>query len=170
MHTAFSPARTVLPCAGRQAHAVAASFPRRVPAAFTRGFRATSTVQRSKRAVLCVASIGKPNPVEGSGLLEAGHTYLDVRTEGEFVQGYVQGATNIPVMFSGPGGMSPNPDFLAAVQAAFPEKDTPFLVGCKSGVRSMKAIAQMQSAGYTDLSNLEGGFDAWAGTGLPAVK
>jgi hypothetical protein len=24
--------------------------------------------------------------------------------------------------------MSPNPDFLAAVQAAFPEKDTPFVV------------------------------------------
>ena len=159
--------RNAVPLASRQAQALT-TLRLRAPAA-TRGLGATSTT-RARHTMVCAASIGKAFPVEASGLLEAGHTYLDVRTEQEFQAGHVEGATNIPVLFSGPGGMSPNPDFGKAVEKAFSDKNTCFLVGCKSGKRSMMAIAQMEQMGYTDLTNLESGFDGWAGSGLPATK
>ena len=63
--------------------------------------------------------------------------------------------------------MTPNPDFGGAVEAAFPDKSTSFLIGCKSGKRSMVAIQQMQALGYTELNNVEEGFDGWMGSGLP---
>ena len=46
------------------------------------------------------------------------------------------GATNLPVFVSGPGGMEPNFDeFARGVEAAFPDKEANFVVGCRSGVR-----------------------------------
>ncbi len=39
---------------------------------------------------------------------------------------------------------------------------TPMVVHCKSGVRSAKAIALLQAAGFSRLKNLKGGILAWA--------
>ena len=41
------------------------------------------------------------------------------------------------------------------------------MVGCKSGRRSALACEQLAAAGYTDLGNVVGGFDAWLAAGLP---
>jgi adenylyltransferase/sulfurtransferase len=38
---------------------------------------------------------------------------------------------------------------------------SPMVVHCKSGVRSAKAIALLQSAGFSRLKNLKGGILAW---------
>jgi len=46
--------------------------------------------------------------------------YLDVRTVAEFDGGHVAGAWNIPFVFRDPvDGMTPNPDFAAAVKRHF---------------------------------------------------
>ena len=110
---------------------------------------------------------------EAQELMDRGHVYLDVRTEEEFVRGHVEGSVCVPVYFAGPGGnMVPNPDFLAGVEAALPEadRDTPFVIGCRSGVRSLDAGALMRDAGYLTLLNVEGGFLDWDAQGLPWVQ
>ena len=108
-----------------------------------------------------------------------GAIYLDVRTEGEFAQGHPAGALNVPVVFiKGPGQMEPNPNFAEVVQKVI-SKDTPLIVGCMAGGRSQRACEILEDAGYTNLTNVQGGYggarDAsgnvltpgWRDAGLP---
>ncbi len=105
--------------------------------------------------------------------------YVDVRTEAEFAQGHPTGAINIPVVFiKGPGQMEPNDEFLAVAEKALP-KDKKLVVGCMAGGRSQRACEIMEEAGYSDLTNVRGGFGGardqsgkvvvpgWRDAGLP---
>ena len=85
--------------------------------------------------------------------------YIDVRSEPEFDNGHPPGAINIPVLFPNPAGgpMTPNPEFLKVVQAHVP-KDKCVIAGCQMGGRSQHAGELMVGAGYTDVSNMQGGF------------
>jgi rhodanese-related sulfurtransferase len=85
--------------------------------------------------------------------------YLDVRTPGEFQNGHVPGAVNIPVMIPDPLSrrMTPSPNFLQAVQSAYPN-DKKLICGCQMGGRSQFAAEMLAQAGYTDVSNMVGGF------------
>lgn len=107
--------------------------------------------------------------------------YVDVRTEGEFAQGHPAGAINIPVVFiKGPGQMQPNPDFLAVAEKVLP-KGRKLVVGCLAGGRSMRACEMLEDSGYTDLTNVAGGFGGqrdqsgavvvtgWKDSGLPVT-
>lgn len=111
-----------------------------------------------------------------------GAIYLDVRTENEFAQGHPAGAINIPVVFiKAPGQMEPNPEFLAVVEKVLP-RGTKLVVGCLSGGRSQRACEMLEGAGYSDLTNVRGGFggarDAsgqitvrgWRDAGLPVTS
>lgn len=122
------------------------------------------------------------SPEEAKQLMdEEGYTYLDVRTEPEFVAGRPVGAKLVPIMLAGPSGMTPNPDFLKGVEALF-GKDTKLVVGCKAGGRSAKAAAALTAAGYTNIIDQRAGFDGarnsfgqvtekgWADSGLPIEK
>ncbi|KAL0396926.1 UNVERIFIED_CONTAM: Senescence-associated protein DIN1 [Sesamum calycinum] len=40
-------------------------------------------------------------------------------------------------------------------------------VGCKIGKRSLMASSQLLSAGFTGITDMAGGFDAWVENGLP---
>lgn len=85
-------------------------------------------------------------------------TYLDVRSVPEFEAGHPVTAINIPIMHFTPGsGMSPNPDFPNVIEAVL-RKDAKLIVGCKSGVRSARACEMLTQLGYTDVSNVRGGF------------
>ena len=118
------------------------------------------------------------SPKEARDLMAAGWTYLDVRSQPEFEQGHPAGAVNVPLMHAGAAGMSPNPEFLAVVEAAFP-KETKLIVGCQAGGRSARAAQVLEGAGYPDLVDQRAGFggsrDAggritepgWAAEGLP---
>lgn len=104
---------------------------------------------------------------------EPNAVYLDVRTEQEFAAGHPAGAVNVPVVFLDAARQpSPNPDFEEVVQASF-SKDQPLVIGCQSGVRSMRAAGILESLGYTNLANVVGGFggskDA-SGTPVPGWK
>jgi rhodanese-related sulfurtransferase len=112
------------------------------------------------------------SPTEAQALLQEGWTYVDVRSQPEFEQGHPKGAVNIPLMNAGPGGMTPNPDFLASVQKRFPVTSK-LVVGCQAGGRSLRAATMLEGAGYSELvdqrcgwggSNGEAG---WAASGLP---
>ena len=123
-------------------------------------------------------------PEAAKKLLESQQArYLDVRTAGEFHQGHVPGAINIPIAELDPatGRLQANPDFVSAVQAGFP-KGKQLIVGCQSGGRSMAACELLIDAGYTNLHNLDGGFggviapsgqviqEGWATLGYPIER
>jgi rhodanese-related sulfurtransferase len=49
-------------------------------------------------------------------------------------------------------------------------KDKPIAVICRSGRRSARAVEILQAAGFTQVSNVEGGTNAWEQAGLEVVK
>jgi rhodanese-related sulfurtransferase len=116
-------------------------------------------------------------PEEAKTLLDDGYTYLDVRSEPEFEAGHPPLALNVPLQHFGSAGFEPNDDFLAVVEANLP-KETPLVVGCKSGGRSRRAAEALFSQGYTTLVELGAGWDGkrdafgrlqpgWCRRGLP---
>lgn len=96
-------------------------------------------------------------------ILAEGYVYLDVRTEGEFEGGRPAGSFNVPIAVAGRGGMVLNEHFLAVVTANFP-LETRFVVGCQSGVRSQRASAMLEDAGYEDVVEQRAG---WGGAKDP---
>jgi rhodanese-related sulfurtransferase len=102
-------------------------------------------------------------------LHQAGHRYLDVRTEGEFSAGHPEGAVNIPYMNKTGSGMTKNTHFLEQVSRIF-SKDDEIIVGCQSGKRSLMAAAELCSAGFTAVTDIAGGFSSWRDNGLPITQ
>jgi rhodanese-related sulfurtransferase/glyoxylase-like metal-dependent hydrolase (beta-lactamase superfamily II) len=73
---------------------------------------------------------------------------LDVRREPEWHAGHIEGAAWWP---------------LDHFKVSPPEidRDLPIAVHCKSGYRSMIACSLLQRAGFRNVTNVAGGFDAW---------
>ncbi|XP_038881103.1 thiosulfate sulfurtransferase 16, chloroplastic isoform X2 [Benincasa hispida] len=99
-------------------------------------------------------------------LLQAGQRYLDVRTPEEFSVGHAPAAINIPYMYRVGSGMTRNPHFLAEVAVYF-RKDDEIIVGCLSGKRSLMAAADLLASGYSYVTDIAGGYEAWSRNGLP---
>jgi hydroxyacylglutathione hydrolase len=79
---------------------------------------------------------------------------LDVRREPEWQAGHIEGATWWPL-----------DNF--KVSAPEIDRDRPIAVHCKSGYRSMIACSLLQRAGFRNVTNVIGGFDAWQQAKLP---
>ena len=106
--------------------------------------------------------------------------YLDVRTAGEFEAGHPAGARNIPVLLLDPATREPreNADFVASVERELP-RTAKLIVGCQVGGRSQRACELLAQAGWTDVTNVRGGFGGardrlgrlvvpgWQDAGLP---
>lgn len=75
---------------------------------------------------------------------------LDVRTPEETAAGKIAGAMEIDVLAA---------DFTERVRRL--DKDKTYLVYCRSGRRSTRAVEIMATEGFSHLINLEGGFNAW---------
>jgi hydroxyacylglutathione hydrolase len=82
---------------------------------------------------------------------------LDVRREAEWQAGHIAGATLWPADKFG-GELPPL------------RRDRPVAVHCKSGYRSMIACSLLQRAGYGNVINVVGGFDAWQAAGMAVVQ
>ncbi|KAF0887939.1 hypothetical protein E2562_005646 [Oryza meyeriana var. granulata] len=84
---------------------------------------------------------------EACALLSSGrHKYLDVRMWEDFEKGHVAGARNVPYYLSvTPSGNEKNPQFVDQVAALYATHD-PIIVGCRSGVRSKLATANLAAA------------------------
>lgn len=92
-------------------------------------------------------------------ITESGVVILDVRTPGEFAEGYIEGAQMIDFQ----GGSF-------ETEIASLDKDVTYAVYCRSGNRSGQAVKIMQDAGFGNLFNLEGGVIDWANQGMPLVN
>jgi glyoxylase-like metal-dependent hydrolase (beta-lactamase superfamily II)/rhodanese-related sulfurtransferase len=90
------------------------------------------------------------------GLRNSGVQVLDVRREPEWEAGHIEGAAWWP---------------LDNFKVAPPEIDrnVPIAVHCKGGYRSMIACSLLQRAGFQNVVNVIGGFDAWQQAKLPVA-
>ncbi|MFO7180832.1 MAG: rhodanese-like domain-containing protein [Pseudomonadota bacterium] len=103
-------------------------------------------------------TIKSVTPEQTYELLQSGAVYVDVRSEQEFAEGHPPGALNVPIAHLGPGGMTPNPDFMSVIERAF-GKNERLVVGCKAGGRSRRAAELLVRAGYTDVSDMTAGWE-----------
>ncbi len=108
-----------------------------------------------KQAGLPLAVVNEITVHELSKRLKSdGVQVLDVRREPEWESGHIENANWRP---------------LDNFKVAPPEidHDAPLAVHCKSGYRSMIASSLLQRAGFRNVLNVVGGFDAWQAANLP---
>lgn len=83
---------------------------------------------------------------------------LDVRTPGEFADGHLKGAVNIDFN---------DPDFAEKIATLDPAGN--YLLHCRSGNRSGKAIPDLVAAGLTNVTHMQDGTLGWSAAKLPLV-
>lgn len=139
---------------------------------FARNLRLQSSSLSNRRRISnhhfvhTMATLISPSSANDQLKSESPPLYLDVRTPSEFADGHVPGAVNVPVMLSGVS----NPEFLDSVRSTI-QPDTSLIVGCKSGKRSTMAINILKEDGFSNMQEVDGGFDAWlTDSNLPVEK
>lgn len=84
---------------------------------------------------------------------------IDVCEPGEYAQGHIVGARNVP---------------LAQLQAQLPSvvknKTTPVILVCQAGVRSGRAVVLARKLGYDKAQSLAGGLKAWQAASMPVSR
>lgn len=110
----------------------------------------------------CTAQNGSSiDSKEAYGLIKADSNIaiLDVRTAKEFADGHVAGAVNIDVNQT---------DFAQKIDQL--DRSKTYIVYCRSGRRSRKAVGIMAAKGFKNLYNVSDGFVGWGKNGLPFEK
>ena len=110
----------------------------------------------------CTAQNGSSiDSKEAYGLIkaDANIAILDVRTAKEFADGHVAGAVNIDVNQA---------DFAQKIDEL--DRSKTYIVYCRSGRRSSKAVGIMATKGFKNLYNISDGFLGWNKNGLPFEK
>ena len=110
----------------------------------------------------CTAQNGSSiDSKEAYGLIKADSNIaiLDVRTAKEFADGHVAGAVNIDVNQA---------DFAQKIDEL--DRSKTYIVYCRSGRRSRKAVGIMATKGFKKLYNVSDGFVGWNKNGLPFEK
>jgi len=104
------------------------------------------------------ASIPEISPGEANAIREQSPqtAFLDVRETTEWDEGHIAGATHIP-----------RGHLESRIEAALPDRDQPVLVYCAGGTRSALAAVTMREMGYSNVTNVAGGFQQWKTMGLP---
>lgn len=110
----------------------------------------------------CTAQNGSSiDSKEAYGLIKADSNIaiLDVRTAKEFADGHVAGAVNIDVNQA---------DFAQKIDQL--DRSKTYIVYCRLGRRSSKAVGIMATKGFKNLYNVSDGFLGWNKNGLPFEK
>ena len=93
-------------------------------------------------------------PAELKNLLPTGCCLVDVREPVEHAENHIPGATLIPL-----GQLEKRSEEI--------DRSAPVVVMCRSGKRSIEALKKLESLGFEDIRNLEGGILAWKAAGHP---
>ena len=81
---------------------------------------------------------------------------IDVREKNEGDAGLIPGAQQIPRGY-----------LELRIEQAIPAHDSPIVVYCQGGTRSLLAGRTLREMGYSNVRSLSGGFDAWKSQGNP---
>ncbi|WMW64961.1 rhodanese-like domain-containing protein [Nitratidesulfovibrio liaohensis] len=136
------------------AYSVQAMLPRIAP----------DTVSAGQQAAGLAVGWRDVTPQEAAAIMEQrrgddAFMVLDVRTPGEFSEGHLQGARNIDFT---------SPEFRDRVRSL--NRNRTYLVYCRSGNRSTKALEVFRELGFTSVLHMNGGTLAWNAAGLPLEK
>jgi rhodanese-related sulfurtransferase len=102
-------------------------------------------------------AVASVSPTDISALVEGQEvTILDVRTPEEFAVGHLQGARMIDYEAGG---------FGAAI-VDLPHEGA-YLLYSNGDARAVTAAQEMIDAGFVDVRDMVGGYDAWVAAGLP---
>ncbi len=80
---------------------------------------------------------------------------IDVREQSEWDEGFIPTAVHVPR------------GFLESRIAGVASHDTPIVLSCAAGNRSLLAAQTLRDMGYTDVTSLAGGFTEWKRGGRP---
>lgn len=106
------------------------------------------------------AGLRSVSPAELKARLDGGENMvvIDVREPDEWARGLIPGAHPVAR-----GVLEPQ------VDGKLPH-DATVVLYCAAGGRSALAGRSLQEMGFSGVENLEGGFDAWARSGLPVER
>jgi rhodanese-related sulfurtransferase len=93
-------------------------------------------------------------PSQAYAKYQQGTFFLDVRSQAEWDQYHISGATLIPL------------DQLQNRLGELPQ-DEYIVVVCRSGNRSLSGTTILQHAGFSRVSSMSGGLQAWSAAGYP---
>ncbi|MFP7295841.1 rhodanese-like domain-containing protein [Neobacillus niacini] len=85
-----------------------------------------------------------------SELKDKNKLFIDVRTPGEYKRTHIKEFKNIPL------------NLLAQKAEKELPKDKEIIVICQSGMRSVQASKILKKFGYTKVTNVKGGMNAWS--------
>src|SRR5436190_14768869 len=103
------------------------------------------------------SSIREVSPAEVNEIRQSSPdtVVVDVRETNEWDEGFIPGAVHVPRGF-----------LESRIEAAVPDHDQPIVVYCAGGSRSALAVKTLEAMGYTNASNMTGGFQQWKTQGL----
>ncbi len=84
---------------------------------------------------------------------------VDVREESEWAKGHLPSA-----QYLGRGILERD------IETRFPELDTPLVLYCGGGFRSVLAADNLQQMGYRDVISMDGGYRGWLEAGYPVEE
>src|ERR671916_3534410 len=102
------------------------------------------------------AGVREVDARESARLREQGAILVDIREQDEVEQGIIPGAVHIPRGF-----------LEMRIEEAVRDHDTPVVVYCAGGVRSIFGAEALTQLGYRDVASMSGGFSGWKASGLP---
>ncbi len=98
---------------------------------------------------LVLKKLGQVSPVKARELVAAGALIVDVRSPGEFAEGHLGSAVNVPLDVIG-----------QKIGGHVKDKKQPILVYCLSGSRSALAKRILKGQGFSEVHNLGSVFRA----------
>ena len=102
------------------------------------------------------ANVREVDARRSAQLHEQGAILIDVREQDEVDQGIIPGAIHIPRGF-----------LEMRIEEAVRDRETPVVVYCAGGVRSIFGAEALAQLGYRDVVSMAGGFSGWKASGLP---
>ncbi|HEU4621167.1 MAG TPA: rhodanese-like domain-containing protein [Burkholderiaceae bacterium] len=104
------------------------------------------------------------SPEQARAMLDSGEisAVIDTREMHEWTAERIRGSHCVPV----PSGEA---QVLQRLQTLGLPKETPVLVHCRSGARSMRVMPQILAYGFTQVYHLPTGILGWRAAGMPTV-
>jgi rhodanese-related sulfurtransferase len=128
-------------------------------------FNASKIVLSLATAALIIFGVQQLQAAEGvsvkqaQAMTEKGALLLDVREPDEYSVVHAPNARLLSL-----GQISERLNEISAY------KNKPIVVVCRSGKRSARAVKLLQEAGFTQVSNVTGGMNAWESEGLVVIR
>jgi len=124
------------------------------------GCGGSSSPTADATATAPAAAVELLEPKQAQALVATGNVQvLDVRTPEEYAEKHLADAKLIDFYAA---------DFADRIGAL--NRDTTYVVYCRSGHRSGQATALMAAKGFTAVNDVDGGIVAWEAAGLPLIR